>query len=210
MGELLSMRKSIYFLFFAILISGCNNTNSGLLAPKTVNKFEESKILKVKNRDIYNEMLHINDRLVNSDKRVQILNEKVKILSERKDKTVEIETKLEEHEKVLMALMNDVVDLSKGQKNLQKSNIAIHEEINDIKLKIESFIPTTFEIVRRSNIRVAPWKRITKVWEKGKRFTAFNSYAGEWIRVSGVFVEGKWTAIKDDLWVHTSNIKKFK
>jgi seryl-tRNA synthetase len=201
------IRHSIPILFCALLITGCSNSNNKVSLSK--DSVSESKILRLKNRDVYNEMLHINDRLVNSDKRIKLLNDKVKVLSERKDKSVEIESKIQEHEKVLMALMNDVVDLSKGQKNLQKSNRILHQEIEEVKIKLEAFTPTTFELTRRSNVREAPWKKIIKVWEKGKRFTAYNAH-GEWVKVSGVFVDGQWTAVKDNLWTHSSNIRKFR
>jgi seryl-tRNA synthetase len=208
MGEFLKMKKYLPILVCASFFVGCSNTSTQSVSVAK-DPLKESKILKVKNRDIYNEMLHINDRLVNSDKRIKILNEKVNVLTKRKDKTVEIEGKIQEHEKVLMALMNDVVDLSKGQKNLQKSNRILHNEIEEVKIKLEAFTPTTFELTRKSNIRNAPWKDIVKVWDKGKRFTAYNN-SGDWIKISGIFIDGKWTAVNDELWTHNSNTRKFR
>jgi seryl-tRNA synthetase len=187
-------------------LAGCSQSTN---ISSSENGFNEPKSLNVKKMDIYNEMLHINDRLVNSDKRVEVLNEKVNTLAKRKDKSEEIDSKLKEHEKVLMALMNDVVDLSKSQKNLQVSNRMLHEDIEQVKIKLESFVPTTFEISRKSNIRIGPWKKIVHVWERGKRFTAFNAHK-DWVKISGIFIDDKWTKLNKELWIHKSNIKRFR
>lgn len=204
------MNKNL-LLVIGVLFVGCSTNNPKAENSSNSGAFQEPKTLKIKQEDIYNEMIHVNNRLVNSDKRVDVLNEKVNTISKQKDKTEEIDAKLQEHEKVLMALMNDVVDLSKSQKNLQTSNKIIHQELQDIKIKIDNISPTTFEIKKKASIRNFPSedKPIVKVWDVGTRFTAYST-TEDWIKISGQFVDGKWVQVYDELWVNKANTKKFR
>lgn len=60
--------------------------------------------------------------------------------------------------------------------------------------------PATYRLFTRSALRESPEGRVVDIWESGTAFTS-NITAGNWIRVTGHFADGKWQKNGRDLWV---------
>jgi cysteinyl-tRNA synthetase len=120
----------------SLLISGCN-TKQLVLEKSTKNEKSDVKKFQQKQptltkKDVYRELKYVNKKLNNSTKQLKVLNKKVNIISQQDNNQKELKNRIDEHEKVLMTLMNDVINLSKGQQNLQKSNQVIYEQMEKI------------------------------------------------------------------------------
>jgi seryl-tRNA synthetase len=120
-----------------LFFSGCNQQVG--LQPKVVKskKFKEPN-LKLKNADVLNEFKYVNKKLNNNDERIKVLNKKVNIISKKDNNYKELKNRVDEHEKVLMTLMNDVINISKGQQNLKKSDQVIYEQMSNMSKEIKS------------------------------------------------------------------------
>jgi seryl-tRNA synthetase len=128
--------KSIIVLSFIFLITGCQNQKMTTLKKQDTKNIKiktfKEKPLKVSKKDVFTELKYVNKQINNSTKQIKVLNEKVNLISKKDHNTKELKNRVDEHEKVLMTLMNDVINLSKGQQNLQKSDQVIYEQMDKI------------------------------------------------------------------------------
>lgn len=232
-----------------IFITGCGIVNNQkTLTLKTLNK-QDLKIsanslgkslqeLSSYTVDIKKEQLKLSNQLSKieeKDRRFQHnnINNKAKI-----DKTID---KLQEHESIIINLMNDILTISEAQRYIirklneaeekeeERENIilATNKKYNKVtkkiisknkiikkakkKIKLRLIPPVTMELIRTSDIMDKPsFKSSTsKVWEINERFTTYQK-KGDWYKLSGEFINGRWKKIHQELWIHKDNIIHFK
>lgn len=75
--------------------------------------------------------------------------------------------------------------------------------------KEESMTPSAFKFTRNGGIYDAPRGALVENWSEGEKFTAV-SRAADWIRISGYFVKGEWTKMRETRWVNQRDIVKIR
>lgn len=65
---------------------------------------------------------------------------------------------------------------------------------------IETFEPSSFKATSSTFAYDAPRGNIVMGWEDGRSFTS-NTKKGDWIKVTGYFIEGKWTSARKAMWI---------
>ncbi len=70
--------------------------------------------------------------------------------------------------------------------------------------KIQFTKPKTFQTVNSANIYNAKNGTVVQSWEKGRSFTSYIE-SGEWIKITGYFVNKKWQKAKKELWIQKSD-----
>lgn len=75
--------------------------------------------------------------------------------------------------------------------------------------KLQEFSPTTFKLTKATPIYDTPNGTALKNWESGRKFTAY-SVAGDFIKISGVFVNSHWMQLTDPLWVNKQNVQAIR
>jgi len=73
--------------------------------------------------------------------------------------------------------------------------------------KIISFKATSFHLKDDSNIYDYPNKNIVDRWEKNRTFTS-NKKTLDWIKISGKFLDKRWTKVRDALWIKKDDVIK--
>ncbi len=128
-------------------------------------------------------------------KKVSSLDENITRLQKENDA---LRTKLAKVQKEKEAL-------EKSLKNQKKA--LVHEDSNkqeNIKneKQIQTHItkPKTFRTLREAYIYDAPKGKVVAKWEKGRSFTSYMD-AGEWVKITGYFINKKWTPAQKELWI---------
>ena len=70
--------------------------------------------------------------------------------------------------------------------------------------KITTTRPKTFRTLREAVIYDKPGGVRTDKWEKGRSFTSYIE-SGSWIKITGYFVNRKWTKAKKEMWIKKSD-----
>jgi len=125
----------------------------------------------------------------NKKKRVQ--NEKLKKLKESKNCTDDNQTSpvviLQQKHK------QTHLDLDENGRVLVKENF-----------KIVITHPKTFRTLKKAPVYDKPNGKKIDTWEKGRSFTSYKE-SGEWIKITGYFVDRKWTKAKKEMWIKKSD-----
>ena len=70
--------------------------------------------------------------------------------------------------------------------------------------KITTTRPKTFRTLREADIYDKPEGKKIDRWVKGRSFTSYIE-SGEWVKITGYFINRKWTEAKKDLWIRRSD-----
>ena len=71
--------------------------------------------------------------------------------------------------------------------------------------KITTTRPKTFRTLREAVIYDKPGGIQADKWEKGRSFTSYIE-SGSWIKITGYFVNRKWTKAKKEMWIKKSDV----
>ena len=74
----------------------------------------------------------------------------------------------------------------------------------DKNYKITTTRPKTFRTLREADIYDKPEGKKIDRWVKGRSFTSYIE-SGNWVKITGYFVNRKWTEAKKDLWIRKSD-----
>ena len=64
--------------------------------------------------------------------------------------------------------------------------------------------PKTFRTLNEAEIYDRPEGNVVQKWEKGRSFTSYME-SGEWVKITGYFVDKKWTEAEKELWIKRSD-----
>lgn len=138
----------------------------------------------------------------------QTKNNLAKHIHDLEEKNYELEQKIAVLERMLNVTPKPVTSKPKSVSKAKEPAIRIRPDKNvaveDYTLK--KFEPTTFKIIKTSPVLESPNGKKLGQWESGKKFTAF-SIAGKWIKVSGIFLNKKWTQLPRPIWVDKDNVR---
>ncbi len=87
------------------------------------------------------------------------------------------------------------------------THIALDEEGRVIikeSYKITTTRPKTFRTLREAAIYDKPGGTKIDMWEKGRSFTSYIE-SGSWIKITGYFIDRKWTKAKREMWIKKSD-----
>ncbi len=86
------------------------------------------------------------------------------------------------------------------------------DEAKAVKKEIEKLTfmkPSTFTVVKATPVYSKIYGPESEAWEKGMRFTS-NKRRGSWIQITGKITNSRWKAVKTELWIDESNVKKVR
>lgn len=96
---------------------------------------------------------------------------------------------------------------TKNSPRLESALVGKQQNIGDY--KIVEITPSLFKFVQEGGLYDSPNGKLLESWDEGRKFTA-TSRAGNWIRISGFFVNGKWTTMPEERWVSATDILKVR
>ena len=117
-----------------------------------------------------------------------------KDLENQKKSALQREMKEEKNPQVVVVQKSDAQHLV-----LKDSKVKILKEV-----KIHTTKPKTFRTLHEASIYDAPNKNMIAKWEKGKSFTSYIE-AGDWIKITGYFINRKWVPAQKELWIRKSD-----
>ncbi len=155
--------------------------------------------------------------------KMKLLDEqqKNKILLNELDGYSVLSKKEQEYEKSIKNLKTQIKKLKKHLKPEENNNLENQIKIEEKTIKKESeqvsnkvivvniqeMQPTTFRTAKEIKIYTAPNGELLQKWEEGKSFTS-NIKSGNWIKITGYFVNKVWQPAKKDMWVDSSDVVK--
>ena len=172
------MRKLI--LILALLFVGCDT-------PADKNKKEIATNSK-KIENIQMQLEENKKEIQNLKTEIDNIKEKINKKSDNSDENKEVNTKIE---KIVLKLSELNNKIKKNQECLD------YIVIN----------PTTFRTIDKTNIYNKPDKnsKVIFIWDKHTTFTSYKEKNG-FVKVTGYFVDGKWTANNKSWWINKKDI----
>ena len=71
---------------------------------------------------------------------------------------------------------------------------------DEIASKIETFKPSSFRLKQNSEIFDAPNANVVANWKQNRSFTS-NQKIGNWIKITGYFINKKWQKAQNEMWI---------
>ncbi len=103
-----------------------------------------------------------------------------------------------------------VIDIT-PQSKAPESSISAPKSAEEVMSVLKSAIvvqkPGTYRVIVETPVYNAPDGNVIEIWEEKTSFTS-NALQGEWIKITGYFVEKKWKKSREEMWVKLSNTLK--
>ena len=93
------------------------------------------------------------------------------------------------------------------EKTIKKELKQVSKKAVVANIQEQEMEPATFRTSKEMKIYNAPMGSELEVWEKGRSFTS-NIKSGDWIKITGYFVNKVWQPAKKDMWVDSSDVIK--
>ncbi len=145
------------------------------------------------------------------------VNEKIEILRKDYAKLVEYLKQKEQEDEFLIekiaTLQSSVIMQGEEIKRLKEelNGRENHTTQNIVKKNLDNgftnFKPTLFIVTTDTKLYNSPNGDEVKVANKGYKFTSYQK-SGNWVRLSGEIVNGKWLAINEQLFINETDIKE--
>ena len=165
---------------------------------QAINAEKEKKIKNLQNQiiNLKSQIQNYKSSLKNKDLRIASLEKEVKKLQLLRQKN-------KQKSKACTSTQKSVILLKKEKQQhllLDNEKRVIVKE--DYKVTITR--PKTFRTLNEADIYDKPGGKKIDRWEKGRSFTSYMD-AGEWVKITGYFIDRKWTKANRDLWIKRSD-----
>lgn len=131
------------------------------------------------------------------------------------DENAKLRARIAELEKAVKAdkILLKTKENSKNNQIIKKEECVEDDGFPELMMKNDTLVvfePSAFRLSEEAFVYDGVRGRELEKWEKGTSFTS-NAKKGEWIKITGYFVERKWRSAKDEMWVRSkSAIKRHK
>jgi len=166
--------------------------------------------LKIKYEECKNTMAekssqHVIDLVCKETKNDELKKYK-KLLKSKEEKIKSLKNKLKEKSKTQIIIKEKYENPNKFPKLALKAKY-INKKQNIKKEECIHIKPSVFRLKSESKIYDAISGKEIDYWEKGRSFTS-DTASEKWIKITGYFVDRKWTKAKNGMWIEKTNVLK--
>ena len=146
------------------------------------------------------------------EEKIAILEKELLRLQKERSKKKESSKKREKKRSCVKTLKtkNCPTSVVVVQKSKERTHLILKKDGN-VAVKKSSKItitqPRTFRTRSEAPIYDAKDGKIVNRWEKGRSFTSYIE-SGDWIKITGYFINRKWTKAKEELWIKKCDTMK--
>lgn len=174
-------------------------------------EFIKMKKEMLKYKDLLKVQLDENDKLLDENELLEnkynrLLKTKQKKVKNTKTTSTIFKYKLEEPNKFPTLMMKEELRESKKEKIKPAKKVDKTDKKKDLKNEIEKFKARPFCLNVDSYIYDSPNGKVLEQWEEKTSFTS-NQKMNKWVKITGYFVNQKWTRAKKDIWIQEKYIK---
>ncbi len=191
-----------------------NNYARLLEAKKKKNKSLTLKILKISTYNSMNSALH-----KTIDKFKKELKKQNNILITKEKKIISLENKLKKYTVTPTLIIKACKEKNIFPKLMMKEDLLQEESFKVDSFKVESspvnldneeivtFAASTFRVKVKTTIYDSPNGKKIEEWEMKTSFTS-TQRMGNWIKITGYFIDKKWLKAKRNMWIKEEDIFK--
>jgi len=184
------------------------SSNEGFDYKEFEKNVKELKALKIKNKTLQDENIKLSyqiDRLRQSNsKSKKLLVEKEKQLIEK----IKIKVKTKQKPKTKIVKKKNIKKKTSKVKACVDANKFPKLKMKDENKIISSYAKASaYRLNKSAKIYADANGKVISTWEEKTSFTSYISM-GEWIKITGHFVNGKWQRAKKEMWIKSADVNK--